>query len=101
MKIQIKRVYEPSRSTDGKRIPADRLWPRGLTKDSAKVDVWAKYIAPSTELRKWYGHDPYNWQEFKSRYLSKLRKTLKVSIRYWVIKMRGRLPFYTALRKSI
>ena len=74
MHIQLKRVYDPPERTDGKRILVDRLWPRGLSRDSAKVDFWTKNVAPSTELRKWYGHDPDKWEEFKSRYFAELRK---------------------------
>jgi uncharacterized protein YeaO (DUF488 family) len=66
--IRIKRVYEEPDEADGRRILVDRLWARGLSKDKAKVDVWLKEIAPSTELRRWYGHDPDKWSEFKSRY---------------------------------
>jgi len=73
-RIQVKRVYDSPEQTDGKRILVDRLWPRGLSKDIAKLDIWAKSIAPSTELRKWYGHDPDKWYGFKSRYFSELRK---------------------------
>lgn len=68
MNIRIKRVYEPSEASDGKRVLIDRLWPRGLTKEKAKVDLWLKDIAPSTTLRKWFGHDPTKWNEFKTRY---------------------------------
>lgn len=74
MTIQVKRVYEPSQSSDGKRVLIDRLWPRGLTKEKAKVDLWLKDIAPSTELRKWFGHDPAKWNEFKKRYHAELKE---------------------------
>ena len=70
--IRIKRVYEKPDEADGRRILVDRLWPRGLSKDRAKVDVWLKEIAPSTELRRWYGHDPNKWTEFKRRYAAEL-----------------------------
>ena len=65
MKIQIKRVYDESSATDGQRILIDRLWPRGVSKAQAKVDLWLKAIAPSTPLRQWVGHDPGKWEEFK------------------------------------
>jgi len=71
--IRIKRVYEEPEEADGRRILVDRLWARGLSKEKAKVDVWVKEIAPSTELRRWYGHDPNKWTEFKSRYAAELR----------------------------
>ena len=72
MDIKIKRVYEQPDKDDGRRILVDRLWPRGLTKEKASVDLWLKDIAPSTELRKWFGHDPGKWGEFKKRYLAEL-----------------------------
>ena len=73
MDIKIKRVYEPPDKDDGRRILVDRLWPRGLTKEKASVDLWLKDIAPSTALRKWFGHDPSKWEEFKKRYLTELK----------------------------
>ncbi len=78
MNIQIKRVYEQPQAADGKRILIDRLWPRGLTKQKAKVDLWLKDIAPSTELRKWFAHDPAKWREFKERYYEELEKNNEV-----------------------
>jgi len=66
--IQIKRVYEKPSRNDGVRVLVDRLWPRGLTKERAAVNEWLKDVAPSTELRKWFGHDPAKWSEFQSRY---------------------------------
>ena len=71
--IKIKRVYEQPDKDDGRRILVDRLWPRGLTKEKASVDLWLKDIAPSTELRKWFEHDPGKWEEFKKRYLDELK----------------------------
>ena len=65
MVINIKRVYEEPTQEDGTRILVDRLWPRGLTKEKASVDVWLKEIAPSTALRQWFGHDPDKWAEFQ------------------------------------
>jgi len=70
---QIKRVYEEPNHADGVRILVDRLWPRGLTKEKARVDLWLKDIAPSTELRKWFSHDPSKWAEFQTRYRRELR----------------------------
>ena len=74
MNIKIKRVYEQPDEDDGRRILVDRLWPRGLTKEKASVDLWLKDIAPSTELRKWFGHDPNKWGDFKERYLIELKE---------------------------
>jgi uncharacterized protein YeaO (DUF488 family) len=73
MHIRIKRAYQQPDKADGIRILVDRLWPRGLTKEKACVDLWLKDIAPSTELRKWFGHDPDKWTEFQKRYRVELR----------------------------
>ena len=73
-KLKLKRVYEPPEENDGIRILVDRLWPRGLSKEKAQVDLWLKEIAPSTELRKWFAHDPEKWSEFKKRYTSELKE---------------------------
>jgi uncharacterized protein YeaO (DUF488 family) len=70
--IKIKRVYDIPSKNDGFRILVDRLWPRGLSKEKAKVDLWLKEIAPSNELRKWYAHDPKKWVEFRKRYFKDL-----------------------------
>ena len=70
--IKIKRIYEPAANDDGFRILVDRLWPRGLSKENAKVDLWLKDIAPSDDLRKWFHHDPKKWKEFKSKYQKEL-----------------------------
>lgn len=73
MSVKIKRVYQTPDTTDGTRILVDRLWPRGLSKEKAKVDLWMKEIAPSTELRKWFAHDPEKWSQFQTRYLDELK----------------------------
>ncbi len=70
--IQLKRVYEKPSRKDGLRILVDRLWPRGLTKERAAVNLWLKDVAPSTELRKWFGHDPAKWEQFQTRYRKEL-----------------------------
>jgi uncharacterized protein YeaO (DUF488 family) len=74
MNIRIKRAYEEPDREDGTRILVDRLWPRGLTKEKARIDLWLKDVAPSTELRKWFAHDPAKWAEFRSRYQEELRR---------------------------
>lgn len=71
--VKIKRVYDPVEKSDGFRILVDRLWPRGLAKASASVDLWMKEVAPSTDLRKWFGHDPARWEGFQKKYISELR----------------------------
>ena len=71
-RIRLKRAYEPATDDDGRRVLVDRLWPRGVSKAEAAIDEWAKDLAPSTELRKWFGHDPRRWQAFRSRYRAEL-----------------------------
>lgn len=73
MTIHLKRAYEPPDPGDGFRILVDRLWPRGIAKSSAHIDLWHKEVAPTTGLRKWFGHDPSKWEEFRSRYLAELK----------------------------
>lgn len=72
--IKLKRAYEKPAKDDGERILVERLWPRGVSKAQAKLDLWLKEIAPSTELRKWFGHDPDKWAEFRRRYLKELKQ---------------------------
>ena len=72
--IKVKRVYEKPSPQDGKRILIDRLWPRGLKKGDTGVDEWMREIAPSAELRKWFGHDPSKYEDFKKRYFMELEK---------------------------
>jgi len=74
LNLQIKRAYLEPDDADGTRILVDRLWPRGLTKERAKVDIWLKEVAPSTELRKWFNHDLDKWAEFQTRYLDELKQ---------------------------
>ena len=71
--VRLKRVYDKPARADGFRVLVDRLWPRGLTKDAARLDVWLRDVAPSTELRKWYGHEREKWPEFRRRYRAELR----------------------------
>ncbi len=73
MDIRLKRAYEAPARSDGPRVLVDRIWPRGVSKDDADIDHWLKGLAPSTELRKWFGHDPEKWSEFCDRYLKELR----------------------------
>jgi len=70
--IKLKRIYEKAEASDGYRILVDRLWPRGVSKEKAKLDLWFKDIAPSTELRKWFGHDPKKWPEFQKKYTAEI-----------------------------
>ena len=71
--IKLKRVYDPVASADGSRFLVERLWPRGIKKTDLQVDAWLKDVAPSTELRQWFAHDPQKWQDFRKRYLVELR----------------------------
>jgi uncharacterized protein YeaO (DUF488 family) len=70
--IRLKRVYEKPARADGRRVLVDRIWPRGLKKEEARIDQWLREISPSTRLRKWFGHDPVRWKEFKERYAAEL-----------------------------
>ena len=72
MEIRVKRIYEPSELADGYRLLVDRLWPRDVSRESASLDAWMKEVAPSSELRRWFGHDASRWQEFKRRYAIEL-----------------------------
>lgn len=75
--INIKRVYEQPSDDDGKRVLVDRLWPRGLSKERAEIDQWAKEVAPSDKLRKWFKHDPKKWEAFRKRYRAELEGNLR------------------------
>lgn len=76
--IKVKRVYEKPNKGDGFRILVDRLWPRGISKKKAEIDLWLQEIAPSDRLRKWFSHDPEKWQEFKQRYRKELRDKVEL-----------------------
>ena len=78
MDVQVKRVYEAPEESDGFRILTDRLWPRGISKEKAALGIWDKSIAPSTELRKWFGHDPEKFEKFKKRYAEELSAHKKI-----------------------
>jgi uncharacterized protein YeaO (DUF488 family) len=71
--FKVKRIYDPFETSDGYRVLVDRLWPRGIAKDKARIDLWMKEIAPSDALRKWFGHDPERWAEFQKRYREELK----------------------------
>jgi len=78
MEIRLKRIYVKPESDDGFRILVERLWPRGLSKEKAKVDLWLKEVAPSAELRKWFNHDPEKWEEFRARYFLELEHKTEI-----------------------
>ncbi len=79
MLVGIKRIYEKASITDGKRVFVDRLWPRGVKKSTANIDMWLKEIAPSNELRLWFSHDPKKWPEFRKRYFKELDRNKAAS----------------------
>lgn len=70
--IKLKRIYEKPEDSDGYRVLVDRLWPRGVSREKAHLDLWLKEIAPTNELRKWFGHEPYKWEDFNTRYKEEL-----------------------------
>lgn len=74
VQVQLKRIYEPPQKSDGYRVLVDRVWPRGLSKDAAQIDLWMKDIAPSTALRKWFNHDPARWIGFQEKYRAELHE---------------------------
>jgi uncharacterized protein YeaO (DUF488 family) len=84
MDVRLKRAYEPAASADGYRVLIDRLWPRGVSRERARLDDWEKHLSPSTELRQWFGHEPSRFEEFRRRYIEELR---------------GERPRLTALRR--
>jgi uncharacterized protein YeaO (DUF488 family) len=73
MAVKVKRIYDPAAKSDGYRVLVDRLWPRGIKKENAAIDEWSREVAPSQELRHWFGHDPERFNEFRRRYLGELR----------------------------
>lgn len=100
--VQVRRVYDPPAADDGQRVLVDRLWPRGLSKERAHLDEWCKAIAPSTELREWYDHDPQRYAEFARRYRAELDEPERAVAlaRLRVSAADGRLTLLTATRRS-
>jgi len=97
--IQIARIYEPAQKSDGWRVLVDRLWPRGIKKENAHVDLWMKDIAPSEALREWFGHKPERWTEFQRRYRAELSKKKElVAELERAEKMHGKLTLLFAAR---
>jgi uncharacterized protein YeaO (DUF488 family) len=94
--VVAKRIYEAKASDDGYRVLVDRLWPRGLAKAAAEIDEWAKAVSPSTELRKWYGHEPAKFDEFRKRYEAELAKAEDDLERLRGLAKRGRVTLLTA-----
>jgi uncharacterized protein YeaO (DUF488 family) len=94
--VRLKRAYEPASGADGKRVLVDRLWPRGVKKTDAQIDEWMKEIAPSTELRKWFAHDPERWAEFQRRYKKELKAHDDEIARLRAMAKKGRLTLVFA-----
>jgi uncharacterized protein YeaO (DUF488 family) len=101
-RVQVRRVYDPPDPDDGQRVLVDRLWPRGLSKERIRLDDWCKEIAPSTELRKWYGHDPDRYAEFARRYRAELGDSERAAAlaHLRALAGRGRLTLLTATKRS-
>jgi uncharacterized protein YeaO (DUF488 family) len=99
--VKLRRAYEPPSRSDGKRILVDRLWPRGVTKSEAKIDEWMKDIAPSTELRKWFGHDPARWPEFQDRYAGEVHRHPELLKHLRTLAREGRLTLVFGARDEI
>jgi uncharacterized protein YeaO (DUF488 family) len=97
-RVRLKRAYEPAASDDGTRILIDRLWPRGIKKADAAIDEWVKAIAPSTELRKWFGHDPERWHEFRRRYQAEIRQHPEDLERLRTLAQHGRITLVFSAR---
>jgi uncharacterized protein YeaO (DUF488 family) len=96
--IKLKRAYERPAADDGVRILIDRLWPRGMSKADAAIDQWTKEVAPSTALRKWFGHDPARWQEFRKRYAGELRQHPEQLARLRALAKQGPITLVFAAR---
>lgn len=98
MDIRLKRAYEPPLPEDGTRVLVDRMWPRGLRKAEAGIDCWLKEVAPSSELRRWFGHDPSRWQEFRLRYRAELSARPELLDKLRALAAQGTLTLVYAAR---
>jgi uncharacterized protein YeaO (DUF488 family) len=98
MDVRTKRIYDPPEPGDGHRVLIDRVWPRGVSREKAKLDEWAKELAPSAELRKWFGHDPKRFAEFRTRYRAELRDQEEEIRRLRSVAQTGRLTIVYAAR---
>ncbi|MCW8907469.1 MAG: DUF488 domain-containing protein [Sedimenticola sp.] len=100
MRIRIKRIYESPESGDGQRILVDRLWPRGISRQQAAVDVWLKSVAPSDELRRWFRHQPEKWERFQARYIEELQSNPEALKELDGYLGRGRVTLLYAARET-
>ena len=98
--IKIKRIYEASSKEDGFRVLVDRLWPRGVSKEKVKIDLWLKDIAPSDALRKWFGHKEERWQEFKKKYLKELEGKKQIIGQLKTIQKKGAITLLFAAKDA-
>ena len=98
--IRLKRVYEPASRDDGKRVLVERLWPRGVRKSSLRLDAWSREAAPSDGLRRWFGHDPAKWSEFRRRYAAELKSRETAWKPLLEAARRGRVTFLYSARDS-
>lgn len=100
--MQVRRIYESPRADDGQRVLVDRIWPRGVSKERAHLDEWCQQVAPSTDLRKWYGHDPDKYDEFARRYRAELEDPERAEAYTHLDELaaRGRLTLLTASKRS-
>ena len=96
--VKLKRAYEPPAREDGTRILIDRLWPRGLSKEDAALDLWMKEIAPTTELRKWFAHDPARWEEFRHRYADEVQRNAELLKQLWTLARQGPITLVYSAR---
>lgn len=96
--VNLKRAYEPPAPRDGTRILVDRLWPRGVKKAKARIDLWLKDVAPSTALRKWFGHDPARWSEFRRRYRAELKRQPEAFAQLRALARHGRVTLVFGAR---
>lgn len=97
-KIRIKRIYDPPAKTDGLRVLVDRIWPRGVSRDAARLDEWLKDIAPTAALRKWFGHDPKRWEEFQKRYRHELDRNAEAVDALCALTARGNVTLLYGAR---
>lgn len=96
--VRLRRIYEPAAPDDGPRVLVEKLWPRGLKRTEAAIDLWLKEVAPSTELRRWFGHDPARWQEFRRQYLAELGRNAERAAPLHELARRGPVTLLFATR---
>lgn len=100
LRVQLKRAYERPSPRDGTRVLVDRLWPRGVRKAEAHIDLWLKDVAPSTALRQWFGHDPARWSEFRRRYRAEMKRHPDALARLRVLARQGRITLVFGARDA-